>query len=85
MGLQTRFGELLQELSEEGEKILLVFDAVNELDATHNARALFWLPARLPHGCQVVMTMIPTRNGPTLPLVGWESLIAKKMRKSKRS
>lgn len=42
MGLQSRLGELLQELSEEGLTVLLVFDAVNELDATHNARALFW-------------------------------------------
>ena len=52
-GLQQALGKALAELSEAGRRVLLVFDAVNELGDAHGGRALRWLPARLPVGCTV--------------------------------
>jgi hypothetical protein len=64
--LQSLQGMLAERLSalcggESGSsrrRVCLVFDAVNELDATNGARALRWLPRRLPLGCSVLLSTI---------------------------
>jgi WD40 repeat protein len=58
MGLQQAFHALLQGACEEEKRVLLVFDAVNELEPHHNARSLGWLPKKLPGGVTILATAI---------------------------
>ena len=64
--LTRRFHGILERRSTSGARTTLVFDALNELESSHQARALGWLPAELPSNTQVLLSAIdaPPANAP---------------------
>jgi len=55
--LAQLFPELLQRASET-HQVLLIIDALNQLEKTDNAHALRWLPQRLPQNVKVVVSTV---------------------------
>jgi hypothetical protein len=55
--LMARFGELLAQAA-EGRRIILVLDALNQLDRTDNAHLMHWLPQPLPDGVRIVASSL---------------------------
>jgi hypothetical protein len=61
-GLRDAFPKYLEQAAGT-KRVLLIIDAVNQLDATHNASSMTWLPDRLPENVRVIMSALP---GPAL-------------------
>jgi len=61
-GLRDAFPGFLEKAG-AAKRVLLLIDAVNQLDATHNAHSMTWLPERLPENVRVVLSALP---GPAL-------------------
>jgi hypothetical protein len=61
-GLRDAFPDFLEKAG-DAKRVLLLIDAVNQLDPTHNARSMTWLPDRLPENVRVVLSALP---GPAL-------------------
>jgi hypothetical protein len=61
-GLRTAFPELLAKAA-ESKRVVLLIDAVNQLDATHGGQGMRWLPDELPPNVRVVLSALP---GPVL-------------------
>ncbi len=61
-GLRDAFPGFLEKAA-GAKRVVLLIDAVNQLDATHNARSMTWLPDRLPENVRVVLSALP---GPAL-------------------
>ena len=60
--LREVFPKLLEQAADARHVIILI-DAVNQLDAALQAHAMRWLPDRLPSGARVILTTLP---GPVL-------------------
>ena len=57
-GLKTLFDSLLRDCVRVcGGKLLLFFDALDQLDDVHQARTMDWMPAHLPSGVIVIATV----------------------------
>jgi len=56
-GLRKAFPEFLEKAAQGGHVVLLV-DAVNELDPTHGAHSMTWLPDRVPENVRVILTAL---------------------------
>ncbi|MGD9496461.1 MAG: DUF4062 domain-containing protein [Armatimonadota bacterium] len=63
--LTRAFPRLLQAAARAG-RVVLVIDALNQLDAAHNAHALRWLPRTLPEGVRVICSSLEHRALKTL-------------------
>jgi nephrocystin-3 len=61
-GLRGRFPELLARVA-ESERVVLLIDAVNQLDPAHGAHGMSWLPDELPPKARVVLSAL---RGPAL-------------------
>jgi len=61
--LRAVFPLFLEEAAGSGTRIIVVIDALSQLQATDRAQALDWLPHRLPPG---VLVVVSTLSGPTL-------------------
>lgn len=46
-------------LAGEKHRVVLVIDAVNQLDQSHQAHAMRWLPEALPPGVRVILSVLP--------------------------
>jgi hypothetical protein len=55
--LRRRFPELLEEAARTRHVVLLI-DAINQLDATHGGPGMTWLPHRLPENVRVILTTL---------------------------
>ncbi|MCD4786010.1 MAG: DUF4062 domain-containing protein [Candidatus Eremiobacteraeota bacterium] len=55
--LKQRFFDLLREAG-EGRKILLIIDAVNQMDALYNSHDMRWIPDRIPPGVRIVVSSV---------------------------
>jgi len=55
--LATRFEELLGQAAQR-QRVVLILDALNQLDAPDNAHTMFWLPRSLPPNARVVVSSI---------------------------
>lgn len=60
--LITHFQKLLTEAA-GGQCVILVFDALNQFDATDGAHWLNWLPRELPPGVRIVASVIAPADG----------------------
>jgi hypothetical protein len=58
-GLRDRLPGLLLAAA-ESKRIVLVIDGVNQLDATHGAQGMTWLPDELPPGVRVILSALPS-------------------------
>lgn len=58
-GLRDAFPGFLEKAA-GAKRVLLLIDAVNQLDPTHNARSMTWLPDRLPENVRVVLSALPS-------------------------
>ena len=55
--LVSRFEELLGQAAQR-PRVVLVLDALNQLDATHNAHTMYWLPRSLPANVRVIVSTL---------------------------
>jgi WD40 repeat protein len=55
--LTPRFEELLASASQH-QRIVLILDALNQLDATDNAHSIYWLPRSLPSNARVIVSSL---------------------------
>ena len=55
--LITTFRDFLNRVP-DGRQVLLVIDALNQLDETDNARALYWLPHKVPAHVKIIISCI---------------------------
>jgi hypothetical protein len=55
--LVPRFSELLKQ-ADRKLRVILVLDALNQLDATDNAHSLYWLPYQLPSNVRVIVSSL---------------------------
>jgi len=55
--LRTAFPQFLEQAA-SGGKVLVVMDALDQLDETHRARTLDWLPRMLPPGLPMVVSTL---------------------------
>ena len=60
--LTTHFQKLLAEAAGR-RRVILVFDALNQFDATDGAHWLNWLPRELPPGVRIVASVIAPADG----------------------
>jgi len=60
--LIIHFQRLLAEAA-DGRRVILVFDALNQFDATDGAHWLNWLPPQLPSGVRIVVSVIAPAEG----------------------
>ena len=60
--LVTKFGGFLQKAPED-RRVMLVIDALNQLDETDNAQMLYWLPREFPPHVRVILSCITDRPG----------------------
>lgn len=60
--LITHFHKLLAEVAAK-QRVILVFDALNQFDATDSAHWLNWLPRELPPGVRIVASVIAPADG----------------------
>ena len=60
--LITHFHALLAEVAGR-RRVILVFDALNQFDATDGAHWLNWLPRELPPGVRIVASVIASSDG----------------------
>jgi WD40 repeat protein len=60
--LITHFQKLLTEAASK-QRVILVFDALNQFDATDGAHWLNWLPRELPPGVRIVASVIAPADG----------------------
>jgi len=60
--LITHFQKLLIEASAK-QRIILVFDALNQFDATDGAHWMNWLPRELPRGVRIIASVIASAEG----------------------
>jgi hypothetical protein len=61
-GLRKTFPEALESAG-GGKRVVVILDAVNQLDTTHGAHSMTWLPDQLPANVRVVLSSLP---GPAL-------------------
>lgn len=62
--------KILPEMLEEAaasRRVVLILDALNQLDASHGAMSMTWLPDRLPENARVILSTLP---GPALDALG---------------
>eukprot|EP01087_Luapelamoeba_hula_P019113 TRINITY_DN6286_c0_g1_i1.p1 TRINITY_DN6286_c0_g1~~TRINITY_DN6286_c0_g1_i1.p1 ORF type:complete len:2354 (+),score=344.36 TRINITY_DN6286_c0_g1_i1:69-7130(+) len=57
--VKESFVKILQAASAGGNKVLIVLDAINQLDHTYHAHDLDWLPIALPNGIKMVISCLP--------------------------
>ncbi len=55
--LSQSFGKFLEAIP-DGEKSVIVIDALNQMDKSHRAHQLHWLPRRLPHNVKIILSSI---------------------------
>jgi hypothetical protein len=55
--LRTRFSELL-EAAAQTRRVVLLIDAINQLDPAHGGPGMTWLPDRLPDNARVILTAL---------------------------
>lgn len=55
--LRQAFGKFLEQATAQS-KVLVVLDALNQLDESHYAHALDWLPHLLPNGLKVIVSTL---------------------------
>ena len=60
--LRETFSSFLQRAA-AGRRVVILIDAINQMDAAHNAHSMRWLPDALPANARVIMTTLP---GPAL-------------------
>jgi hypothetical protein len=60
--LRETFGTFLEKASASRHVVILI-DAINQMDAAHNAHSMRWLPEKLPANARIIMTTLP---GPAL-------------------
>uniref|UniRef100_H3CE26 Uncharacterized protein n=1 Tax=Tetraodon nigroviridis TaxID=99883 RepID=H3CE26_TETNG len=51
------FSSVLAEVSQRGDTLVLILDALDQLSDLHHAHKLYWLPARLPPHVHLVVSM----------------------------
>jgi hypothetical protein len=56
--LRETFNSFLQRAA-AGRRVVILIDAINQLDAAHNAHSMRWLPDALPANTRVIMTTLP--------------------------
>ncbi|KAH3766478.1 tetratricopeptide repeat protein [Pelomyxa schiedti] len=64
-GLSTLLPSILLEASSRGG-MLLVLDALNQLDEKDHAQELHWLPVQFPPGVQLITSTLPSRAAESL-------------------
>eukprot|EP00727_Mastigamoeba_balamuthi_P000082 m51a1_g10070 hypothetical protein (1394) ;mRNA; f:13934-19564 len=81
--LVEAFPGYLHEASTRGGMIL-VLDALNQLDPKDNAQELLWLPEQMPAGVRLVCSVLPSRASDVLAARGWKTLRVEAMEESAR-
>jgi hypothetical protein len=71
--MQNMFKETLEKvgsLKDKGKRLILIIDALNQLDNTNHAHSLEWLPADLPTNVRLVVSTLEGDifDGQPLPL-----------------
>ena len=76
----THFAPALAEA--RGKRVVIILDALNQLDPEHNAHSLHWLPQNLPEHVRVIVSCLPHpaldalwRREPPPPPTRWEYLL----------
>ncbi|HQZ65021.1 MAG TPA: DUF4062 domain-containing protein [Planctomycetaceae bacterium] len=68
--LSDQFREFLAKVPEKlpkGHRVLLVLDALNQLDETDNAHSLYWLPTQIPPAVRLMVSCIDDPDRPDQP------------------
>lgn len=55
--LSQSFGKFLEAVP-DGEKAVIVMDALNQMDKSHRAHQLHWLPRKLPRNVKIILSSI---------------------------
>lgn len=56
--LREEFPEVLRQAASQ-RRVILVIDAVNQLDAAHQAHSMRWLPEEMPGGARAILSVVP--------------------------
>ncbi len=67
------FKEFLHKASEKGEVVLIV-DALNQLEAQMGAHELNWLPEKMPDNVRVIVSTLPGRPLEVIEKRGWQTM-----------
>lgn len=56
-GLSECFRSVVAEVSQRGDTLIIILDALDQLSDLHHAHKLYWLPTSLPPGVHLVVSM----------------------------
>ncbi|HAF61903.1 MAG TPA: hypothetical protein DCK95_06210 [Anaerolineaceae bacterium] len=71
--LRTAFPQWLQKASVRG-KLVLVLDALNQLEDKQGAQELTWLPEKLPNNVRLIASALPGKSMEQAQKRGWKTL-----------
>src|SRR2546428_5561631 len=81
--LRSAFSNWLHLAAAKG-RIVLVLDALNQLEDRDGAPDLVWLPVEIPKGVRVLLSTLPGRALDELNRRGWPTLEVKLLRSAER-
>jgi telomerase protein component 1 len=58
VNLRVTFAHLLERASDSGYRTILILDGLDQLQESHGARSLDWLPHRLPRNVRLIVTTV---------------------------
>ena len=64
----------LQVLEQSSSTILIILDAINQMEETGDAHSLWWLPKTLPHNVKIIVSTLEGQCADALRTIGVESL-----------
>jgi tetratricopeptide (TPR) repeat protein len=81
--VQEEFADWLAGAAERG-RVVLIIDALNQLEDRDGALDLAWLPRRLPADVRLIVSTLPGRSLDELARRGWPSLSVEPLRPGER-